>query len=206
MLLQARCLFISTVGYTLTNLTPQCYTIYQTSTLVLPMFKVCSVCAGPPDGVQPSLGLQPHRVHQWHEEGWTVCTGARDPSSIQQWGVCVVWAGVTSTHTPHRHHCLQWLSTHTHTLLYVCMLARTHTHTHTHTQTAHYYNDQLNSWLTFVDISKVKAFVELSIASSIRAGTQNLLAVSLWSCVCVGVWCRGGCIENSVHNYGNYCN
>ena len=46
-------------------------------------------------------------------------------------------------------------------------------------ETAVYYTKQLNTWLTFVDISKVKAFVELTVAPTIRAGTQSLLAVSL---------------------------
>lgn len=45
-------------------------------------------------------------------------------------------------------------------------------------QTASHYNNQLNVWLGFVEISKMKAFVELTVASSIRTGTQNLLAVS----------------------------
>ncbi|XP_064392785.1 solute carrier family 12 member 9-like [Halichondria panicea] len=45
-------------------------------------------------------------------------------------------------------------------------------------ETANYYTGQLNAWLTFVEISKVKAFVELSIAPSIRMGTQNLLATA----------------------------
>lgn len=44
--------------------------------------------------------------------------------------------------------------------------------------TANYYNDQLNTWLTFVQISKFKAFVELTVAPSIRAGTQSLLATA----------------------------
>ena len=39
------------------------------------------------------------------------------------------------------------------------------------------YNDQLNTWLTFISISRMKSFVELIPAPSIRAGTQTLLAV-----------------------------
>ena len=48
-----------------------------------------------------------------------------------------------------------------------------------HLQTAHYHNHQLNTWLTFVEISKVKAFVELTLSLSVRTGAQSLLAVSL---------------------------
>ncbi len=75
------------------------------------------------------------------------------------------------------------------TVNHIHIHAHTHpyTHTHTHVQTANYYTGQLNAWLTFVEISKVKAFVELSIAPSIRMGTQNLLAVS-WGedmCLCL---------------------
>lgn len=40
------------------------------------------------------------------------------------------------------------------------------------------YSDKLNTWLTFVSISKMKAFVELIPAPSIRAGTQTLLATA----------------------------
>ena len=46
-----------------------------------------------------------------------------------------------------------------------------------HVQMAESYSDQLNTWLTFVSISKMKSFVELIPAPSIRAGTQTLLAV-----------------------------
>lgn len=42
------------------------------------------------------------------------------------------------------------------------------------------YEEQLNNWLTFVSISKVKAFVEIIPSLSVRAGTQTLLAVC-WS-------------------------
>ena len=45
-------------------------------------------------------------------------------------------------------------------------------------QMAESFNESLNTWLTFVTISKMKAFVELIPAPSIRAGTQTLLAVS----------------------------
>ena len=44
-------------------------------------------------------------------------------------------------------------------------------------QMAETYTDKLNTWLTFVSISKMKSFVELIPASSVRAGTQTLLAV-----------------------------
>lgn len=44
-------------------------------------------------------------------------------------------------------------------------------------QTAKYYANQLSIWLAFVEISKVKSFVELTVAPTIRSGTQNLLAV-----------------------------
>ena len=46
-----------------------------------------------------------------------------------------------------------------------------------HVQMAESYSDKLNTWLTFVSISKMKSFVELIPAPSIRAGTQTLLAV-----------------------------
>ena len=69
-----------------------------------------------------------------------------------------------------------------HTLLHACtstcICVHMYTHTHTHTQTARYHNNQLNIWLTFVEISKIKAFVELTIAPTIRSGAQSLLAVS----------------------------
>ena len=68
--------------------------------------------------------------------------------------------------------------THSHSLTLTQSHSLSHTLTQTHSQTASYYSDQLNSWLTFVEISKVKAFVELSIAPDIRTGSQNLLAVS----------------------------
>ena len=45
-------------------------------------------------------------------------------------------------------------------------------------QSAQYYNEQLQTWLNFVDVSNVKAFSEITICSSIRTGVQNLLAVS----------------------------
>ena len=45
-------------------------------------------------------------------------------------------------------------------------------------QMAESFNAKLDTWLTFVSISKMKAFVELIPAPSIRAGTQTLLAVS----------------------------
>ena len=48
-------------------------------------------------------------------------------------------------------------------------------------EVASYYNRQLNVWLDFVDISKVKAFVELSVSDSVRAGARNLLTVSAGS-------------------------
>ena len=52
-------------------------------------------------------------------------------------------------------------------------------------QMAKSYSDKLNTWLTFVSISKMKSFVELIPAPSIRAGTQTLLAVIYTSlCMC----------------------
>lgn len=43
---------------------------------------------------------------------------------------------------------------------------------------AKYHNEQLKVWLDFVDISKIKAFVELAISDSVREGARNLLTVS----------------------------
>lgn len=43
---------------------------------------------------------------------------------------------------------------------------------------AEYYNKQLKTWLDFVEISKFKAFVELTIADNVRQGTRSLLTVS----------------------------
>ena len=43
---------------------------------------------------------------------------------------------------------------------------------------ADYYNQQLKTWLDFVEISKFKAFVELTVADTIRQGTRGLLTVS----------------------------
>jgi potassium/chloride transporter 9 len=42
-------------------------------------------------------------------------------------------------------------------------------------EVAEYYNNQLKTWLDFIEISKFKAFVELSLSDSVRAGTRNLL-------------------------------
>ena len=42
---------------------------------------------------------------------------------------------------------------------------------------------QLPIWLNMVDMAKVKAFVELTIAPTVRQGAQSLLTVSV--CVCV---------------------
>ena len=43
---------------------------------------------------------------------------------------------------------------------------------------AEYHNKQLKLWLDLVEISKVKAFVELTISDSVRNGARNLLTVS----------------------------
>lgn len=45
-------------------------------------------------------------------------------------------------------------------------------------EVAQYYSNQLKTWLDFVEISKFKAFVELTVSDSVRAGTRNLLTVS----------------------------
>lgn len=45
-------------------------------------------------------------------------------------------------------------------------------------QTSQYQSEQRDAWLTFVEISKMKAFVELILSSSIKTGTQSLLSVS----------------------------
>ncbi len=46
------------------------------------------------------------------------------------------------------------------------------------TDVADYYDKQLRTWLDFVEISKFKAFVELTIGDSVRQGTRSLLTVS----------------------------
>ena len=43
---------------------------------------------------------------------------------------------------------------------------------------AEVHNKQLKLWLDLVQISKVKAFVELTISDSVRNGARNLLTVS----------------------------
>ena len=48
---------------------------------------------------------------------------------------------------------------------------------------ADYYNHQLKTWLDFVEISKFKAFVELTVADTIRQGTRGLLTVRANTCV-----------------------
>ena len=43
------------------------------------------------------------------------------------------------------------------------------------------HHRQLPIWLNLVDVAKVKAFVELTIASTVRQGAQSLLTVSVQS-------------------------
>lgn len=45
-------------------------------------------------------------------------------------------------------------------------------------EVADYYNNQLKTWLDFVEVSKFKAFVELTVSDTVRAGTRSLLTVS----------------------------
>ncbi|KAL5477218.1 hypothetical protein EMCRGX_G023982 [Ephydatia muelleri] len=45
-------------------------------------------------------------------------------------------------------------------------------------ETAHQYTTQLQTWLSFVDITNVKAFVEITISASVRAGVQSLLTTA----------------------------
>ena len=47
------------------------------------------------------------------------------------------------------------------------------------------HHRQLPIWLNMVDMAKVKAFVELTIAPTVRQGAQSLLTVSVCLCVCV---------------------
>ena len=42
-----------------------------------------------------------------------------------------------------------------------------------------YYREQLPLWIDFVDASKLKAFVELTISQSVRQGARGLLTVRL---------------------------
>ena len=44
---------------------------------------------------------------------------------------------------------------------------------------AQYHNQQLQTWLDFVEISKFKAFVELTVSESVRDGCRNLLTVRI---------------------------
>ena len=51
------------------------------------------------------------------------------------------------------------------------------------------HHRQLPIWLNLVDVAKVKAFVELTIASTVRQGAQSLLTVSVQSLsVCVRLY------------------
>ena len=51
------------------------------------------------------------------------------------------------------------------------------------------HHRQLPIWLNLVDVAKVKAFVELTIASTVRQGAQSLLTVSVQSfSVCVRLY------------------
>ena len=59
------------------------------------------------------------------------------------------------------------------------------------------YEEQLNNWLTFVSISKVKAFVEIIPSLSVRAGTQTLLAVR---------WISFRKLTQHSHFHTIYCN
>ena len=52
-------------------------------------------------------------------------------------------------------------------------------------EAAETHHHQLPMWLNLVDLAKVKAFVELTIASTVRQGAQSLFTVS--ACVCVHV-------------------
>ncbi|XP_019848754.1 PREDICTED: solute carrier family 12 member 9-like [Amphimedon queenslandica] len=45
-------------------------------------------------------------------------------------------------------------------------------------EVADYYNKQLKTWLDFVEISKFKAFVELTVSDTFRAGTRSLLTAA----------------------------
>ena len=49
-------------------------------------------------------------------------------------------------------------------------------------EAAETHHRQLPMWLNLVDLAKVKAFVELTIASTVRQGAQSLFTVSV--CVC----------------------
>jgi len=44
------------------------------------------------------------------------------------------------------------------------------------------HHHQLPIWLNLVDVAKIKAFVELTIASTVRQGAQSLLTVSMFKC------------------------
>ena len=49
------------------------------------------------------------------------------------------------------------------------------------------HHRQLPVWLNMVDLAKVKAFVELTIAPTVRQGAQSLFTVSVCVCVCACV-------------------
>ena len=60
-------------------------------------------------------------------------------------------------------------------------------------EAAETHHHQLPMWLNLVDLAKVKAFVELTIASTVRQGAQSLFTVSACVCMhdlCVGVHAR----------------
>ena len=44
-------------------------------------------------------------------------------------------------------------------------------------QSARKQRRNVTTWLNFVDCTEIKAFVELTVSSTIRAGAQNLLMV-----------------------------
>ena len=46
-----------------------------------------------------------------------------------------------------------------------------------HSQSMRKQRRDVSTWLNFVDCTEIKAFVELTVTSTIRAGAQNLLMV-----------------------------
>ena len=56
------------------------------------------------------------------------------------------------------------------------------------------HHRQLPIWLNMVDLAKVKAFVELTIAPTVRQGAQSLLTVSVCVLCCVCCVCVCVCV------------